>query len=130
MALPERLDETSFAFLDITSQDGWKTFTPTFGSLTVVGAESYTGRYHVEGKALRFQVRFSAATSIASSAGTDYLNLPIASKGLGGMATMTNASTNIAVGVGHIDALNARCYLPTQGASADVFILAGWYEIG
>ena len=129
MALPERLDETSFAFLDITSQDAWKTWTPVFGSLTVVGATSYTGRYHIEGKVLRFQVRFSAVTSIASTAGTDYLNLPIASKGIGGMAVMTNATTNIAVGVCHIDATNSRAYLPTQGASANTFNLAGWYEI-
>lgn len=130
MALPDRLDETSFAYLDITSQDHWKTFTPVFGSLTVIGATNYTGRYHPEGKVLRFQVRFSAATSIASTAGTDYLNLPIAAKGLGGMAVMTNSTTNIAVGNGHIDVTNSRCYLPTQGASANTFILAGWYEIG
>ena len=129
MALPERLDETSFAYLDITGQDNWKAFTPVFGSLTVLGATNDLGRYHVEGKAFRFQVRFGAATSIASTAGTDYLNLPIASKGYGGMAVMTNASTNIAVGLCHIDATNARCYLPTQGASANTFILAGWYEI-
>ena len=129
MALPERLDETSFAFLDITSQDAWKTWTPVFGSLTVVGATDYTGRYHIEGKVLRFQVRFSAATSIASSAGTDYLNLPIAAKGLCGMGVMTNSTTNVAVGVGHIDATNSRCYLPTQGASGNIFMLAGWYEI-
>jgi hypothetical protein len=129
LALPERLDETSFAYLDITGQDNWKAFTPVFGSLTVVGATNYLGRYHVEGKAFRFQVRFSAATSIASTAGTDYLTLPIASKGYGGMAVMTNASTNIAVGVAHIDAVNARCYLPSQAVSGDTFILAGWYEI-
>lgn len=130
MALPERLDETSFAYLDITSQDAWKTWTVVFGSLTVVGATTYLGRYHVEGRVIRFQVRFSASTSIASSAGTDYLNLPIASKGLGGLAVMTNATTNIAVGVCHIDALNSRAYLPTQGVSGNTFILAGWYEIG
>ena len=130
MALPDRLDETSFAFLDITSQDGWKTWTVSFGSLTVIGATNYTGRYHTEGKVIRFQVRFSAATSIASTAGTDYLTLPIASKGLSGMAVMTNATTNIAVGVCHIDATNSRCYLPTQGASGNTFNLSGWYEIG
>ena len=130
MALPERLDETSFAFLDITSQDGWKAFTVVFGSLTVLGATNYTGRYHTEGKVIRFQVRFSAATSIASVAGTDYLTLPIASRGLTGMAVMTNATTNVAVGVCHIDATNGRCYLPTQGASGNTFNLAGWYEVG
>jgi hypothetical protein len=130
LALPDRLDETSFAYLDITSQDNWKSFTPVFGSLTVVGATNYTGRYHVEGKVIRFQVRFSAATSIASTAGTDYLTLPIAAKGLTGMAVMTNATTNIAVGTCHIDSTNGRCYLPTQGASGNTFNLAGWYEIG
>ena len=130
MALPERLDETSFAFLDITSQDNWKTFVVVFGSLTVVGATNYTGRYHVEGKVIRFQVRFSAATSVQSTAGTDYLTLPIAAKGMAGMAVMTNDSTNIAVGLCHIDASTGRCYLPTQAPSADTFNLAGWYEIG
>lgn len=130
MALPERLDETSFAYLDITSQDNWKAFTPVFGSLTVVGATTYVGRYHAEGKALRFQVRLSAVTSIASVAGTDYLTLPIASKGLGGMGVMTNISTNVAVGLCHVDSANSRLYLPTQVASANTFLLAGWYEIG
>lgn len=129
MALPKNLDETSFAFLDITSQDAWKSWTVAFGSLTVVGATSYTGRYHIEGKVLRFQVQFSAATSIASTAGTDYLTLPIAAKGLCGQATMTNATTNIAVGNGHIDSTNSRCYLPSQVASGNTFMLAGWYEI-
>jgi hypothetical protein len=131
LALPDRLDETSFAYLDITGQDAWKsTWTVVFGSLTVVGATSYIGRYHVAGKILGFQVRFSASTSIASAAGTDYLNLPIAAKGLGGMVVMTNATSNVAVGVGHIDATNSRAYLPAQAASGDTFILAGWYEIG
>ena len=129
MALPNNLDETSFAYLDITSQDAWKSWTVSFGSLTVVGAPSYVGRYHIEGKVLRFQVRFSAVTSIASTAGTDYLTLPIAARGIGGMAVMTNASTNIAVGLGHIDSLNTRCYLPSQVASGDTFNLCGWYEI-
>ena len=131
MEIPEyNLDKTSFAYLDLTSQDLWKSWTVAFGSLTVVGATSYTGRYHVEGKVLRFQVRASAATSIASTAGTDYLTLPITAKGIGGMAVMTNATTNIAVGLCHIDATNSRCYLPTQGASGNTFTICGWYEIG
>ena len=128
MALPKILDETSFAFRDLTSQDLWTNFTPVFGSLTVVGATNYSGRFRVVGRMLQFQVEFSAATSIASVAGTDYMNLPIAQAGLSGMAVMTNDTTNIAVGVCHIT--NSRCYLPTQGASGNTFHLAGWYEIG
>lgn len=76
---------------------------------------------------LQFQVEFSAATSIASTAGTDYMNLPIAQAGLAGMAVMTNDTTNIAVGLCHIK--SSRCYLPTQGASGNTFHLCGWYEI-
>jgi hypothetical protein len=127
LALPKILDETSFAFRDLTSQDLWTSFTPVFGSLTVVGTPSYSGRFRVVGRQLQFQVEFSASTSIASAAGTDYLTLPVAKAGLSGMAVMTNDSTNVAVGVCHIS--SARCYLPTQGASGNTFHLAGWYEI-
>jgi hypothetical protein len=76
---------------------------------------------------LQFQVQFSASVSIASTAGTDYLSLPVARVGLSGMAVMTNDTTNIAVGLCHIDTLN--CYLPSQVASGNVFNLCGWYEI-
>ena len=127
MALPKNIDETSFAYRDLTSQDLWNKFDPTFGSLTVSGTPSYFGRYRIVGKKLEFQVQFSASTSIASSAGTDYMNLPIGRLGLAGMAVMTNSTTNIAVGVCHIT--STRCYLPSQVASGNVFNIAGWYEI-
>lgn len=123
-------DTKSFAFKDIQGQDQWVSFSPVFGSLSVVGATSYTGRMRVVGRACEFQVQFSAATSIASVAGTDYLNLPFTAKGVSGLATMTNNTTNIAVGVCHLDVTTSRCYLPTQLASANVFTLAGWFEIG
>ena len=122
-------DLTSFAYRDITGQDRWESFPPVFSSLTVVGATTYTGRYRVVGKCCQFQVTFLAATSIASTAGTDYLTLPIAAKGISGMATMTNDTSNIAVGTCHIDVTNSRCYTPTQVASGNTFTLAGWYEI-
>lgn len=124
------LDEKSFAIRDLLGIDRWESFTPIFGSLTVVGATNYTGRYRIVGKQIQFQVKFSAATSIASTAGTDYLNLPAAAKGVAGIATMTNDTTNIAVGVCHIDTTTSRCYLPTQAASGNVFTLCGSYEIG
>lgn len=125
------VDVKNFAYRDMVGQDRWDAFTPVFGSLTVIGATSYTGRLRVVGKSCEFQVQFSAVTSIASVAGTDYLNLPIpaATAGIAGIATMTNGTTNIAVGVGHIDVATSRCYLPMQIASADVFTLAGSYEI-
>jgi 2-methylcitrate dehydratase PrpD len=125
------VDVKNFAYRDMVGQDRWDAFTPVFGSLTVIGATSYTGRLRVVGKMCEFQVQFSAVTSIESVAGTDYLTLPIpaATAGIAGLATMTNNTTNVAVGVGHIDVATSRCYLPSQVASADVFTLAGSYEI-
>lgn len=123
------IDLKSFSHRDSIGQDKWTVFTPVFGSLTVVGATNYTGRFRIVGKSVEFQVQFSAATSIASVAGTDYLNLPITAKGLSGMAVMTNDTTNISVGLCHIDVSTSRCYLPTQTASGNTFTLCGWYEI-
>jgi hypothetical protein len=74
-------------------------------------------------------VKFSAATSIASVAGTDYLTSPINMKGLSGMGIMTNDTTNIAVGVCHVDVSTSRIYLPTQVASANVFNLFAEFEV-
>ena|SRR3990167_6155609 len=123
------IDKDSFSWRDLQGLEGWAAFTPEFGSLTVIGATSYSGRYRVLGKQCEFQVQFSAATSIASAAGTDYLTLPIAAAGLSGIATMTNNTTNVAVGVCHIDVATSRCYLPAQVASGNVFTLCGSYEI-
>ena len=123
------IDQQSFSFRDLLGQDQWTTWTPTFGSLTVVGDTNYSGRYRVVGRNCQFQVKFSAGTSIASTAGTDYLNLPITAAGLTGHAVMTNDTTNIAVGNCHIDVGTSRCYLPSQVASGNTFNLAGWFEV-
>ena len=123
------LNVRGFAFRDLVDQDKWESFDPVFGSLSVVGATDYSGRYRITGREVQFQVEFSAVTSIESAAGTDYLNLPVAAGGLAGNATMVNATTNVAVGVCVIDVTDSRCFLPTQSASDNTFKLAGWYEI-
>ena len=124
-----QFDKKSFAWTDLVGMSRWDSWTPVFGALTVVGAKSYFGRFRIVGRSVDFQVKFSAATSIASVAGTDYLTLPIVAQGYAGIATMTNRTTNIAVGVCHIDVTNSRCYLPTQAASGNTFLLCGSYEI-
>lgn len=129
MELPDTVDAESFAWMNLLGVDRWLDFTPVFGALTVVGATSYTGRLRVVGRQCQFQVKFSAATSIASTAGTDYLTAPIAMKGIAGHAAMTNDTTNIAVGNCHVDTATSRIYLPTQAASGNIFTLAGWFEI-
>jgi len=123
------ISKQSFAYADLIGRDKWSdSWTPVFGSLTVIGATTYSGRYRIVGRSVQFQVKFSAATSIASVAGTDYLTLPIAAKGLSGTIVMTNQTTNVAVGTGHIDVTNSRAYLPNQAASGNVFNLFGIYE--
>ena len=109
--------------------DSWRSFVVS-ASLLLVGTPTYDGRYHVVGKQCFFQISAVSSTSIESTAGTHYFALPIAAKGLGGEATMTNSTTKIAVGVCHIDVATSRCYLPTQAASGDVFLICGQYEIG
>lgn len=125
------ISEKSFAIRDLLDIDRWDPFQVT-ASLTVVGMPTYVGRYRFVGKQCFFQISAVAATSIASTAGTHYFSLPTAAKGLGGQATMTNATSKIAVGDCHIDTSvsPARAYVPTQAPSGNTFIIAGWYEIG
>lgn len=122
-------DEDSFAYRDLIGLDTWEKFTPVFGALTVVGATSYSGRMRRVGAQMFFQVQFSAATSIASTASVDYLTAPFTMKGLAGHAVMSNDSTNVAVGNCHVDVATSRIYLPSQAASGNVFNLAGWAEV-
>ena len=123
------LDDSSFSYNDVQGKDRWRIWTPVFGSLTVVGATTYVGRYRIIGKQCQFQVKFSAATSIASVAGTDYLNLPFTAMGLTGMATMSNDTSNVAVGICHIEVATSKCYLPAQVASGNTFNLCGSFEV-
>lgn len=123
------IDSRSFAYRDLLSVDQWDSFTVS-ASLTVVGTPTYAGRYRIVGKQCFFQISAVASTSIATTAGTSYFALPIAAKGIGGQATMTNDTTNIAVDACHIDVATSRCYAPSQAASGDTFNVCGWFEIG
>lgn len=128
MATLDNVDERSFAYRDLLSIDRWEAFTVT-ASLTIVGTPTYVGRYRVVGRQCFFQISAVASTSIATTAGTHYFALPIAAKGIGGVSTMTNDTTNIAVGTCHIDVATSRCYVPTQAASGNTFTVAGWFEV-
>lgn len=123
------IDKKSFAYRDLLGLDRWDSFVVS-ASLTVVGTPTYVGRYRIVGKQCFFEISAVASTSIASTAGTHYFLLPTAAKGLAGVATMTNATTKIAVGVCHIDVPTSRCYVPAQAASGNTFLVAGWFEIG
>ena len=148
MKLEDFINESGFAYRDLRGLDRWVmqgyggTGEPTFASLfpvlTTVGTPTATVRTRIVGRSVDCQVVFSSTTSIASTAGTDYLQLPLEKRdtagaivpvGMTGMGVMTNDTTNIAVGLCHLDVATSRLYLPTQAASASVFNLYFTYEI-
>lgn len=121
------LRKASFAYRDLMGQDKWTTWNPAY-SFTTATSLTVSGRYHVAGRRCAFQVK-TTGTSLATTAGTSYITLPLTAGGYGGLCLMTNDTSNVAVGVGHIDVANSRAYPPTQGASGNDFIIAGWYEV-
>lgn len=123
-------NQKGFAYRDLLDVDQWETGWTVSASLTVVGTPTYTGRYRIVGRQCYFQISAVSSTSIATTAGTSYFTLPITAKGIGGVATMTNDTSDIAVGVCHIDVSTSRCYVPSQVASGHTFKVCGWYEIG
>ena len=139
------MNERGFANRDLNGIDAYQirtqaniAFTTQFPAITVVGTPTYTMRWRDVGKACQFEVEFKSSTTIASTAGVSYFQLPMLPYdpnslqpfGKGGMAQMNNISTNIAVGLCSINLANGRCYLPTQAASANTFQVSGWYPIG
>ena len=130
MELPDTTDNDSFSWHDLQGTESWHDFTPVTSGITAVGATSYSGRWRDLGRGIQFQLQLSAATSIATVAGTSYVALPITpAKGLAGMAVMTNNTALTAVGVCHVNVATGRVYLPAQAASGNVFTVAGWYEV-
>lgn len=124
-----QIDTKSYPYRDLLGLDRWDTFTVST-TLAVVGTATYAGRYRIDGKVCRFQATAAGSTSLASTAGTSYLALPIPAKGIAGEASMQNLSTNVAVGACVIAVSTSRCYLPAQAASAATFAVCGSYEIG
>lgn len=122
-----QIDPASFAYRDLLGQDLWDSFTVS-ASLAVIGTPTYAGRYRFVGRQCFFQISAVASTSIASTAGTHYFSLPVTAQGIGGVATMTDATTKIAVGACHVDVSTSRVYVPSLVASGDTFTVAGWFE--
>lgn len=123
------LDKRGFAYRDILGQDRWDAFSVDYSFATATGL-TLVGRMRIVGKQCFWQVK-SSGTSMATTAGTSYITLPVAASagGYGGVGTMTNDTGNTPVGVGHVDVANSRFYPPTQAASANTFIFAGWHEV-
>ena len=125
-----QLNVQGWAYANLVGQDRWETsWTPARTGWTDVGTPTVTGRFRIVGRKCEFQQRVVPGTTVATTAGTSYTNLPVAATGLAGSVTMFNATTNVAVGVGGIDVTNSRCYVPTQAASGNTFLISGWIEV-
>lgn len=120
-------DRASFAWRDLLGIDIWIDSTPTY-SFTTATSVTIAMRWKKVGRLVLFTVSMSG-TSIATTAGASYIDLPHAATGYGGLAGMTNETTNVAVGLCDIKVSNSRCYLPTQAASANTFKVGGFYEV-
>lgn len=111
---------------------GWVTWTsPARTGWTDVGTPTVSGRFCRLINVLYFQLMVIPATSVATVAGTSYVALPATAKpaSLGGDGSMGNFTTMIAVGNCVIDVANSRVYVPAQAASANTFVVNGWYEV-
>jgi hypothetical protein len=119
----------SFVAREGNGRDRWETWTPVRTGWTDVGTPTVAGRFRVVGRQCFFQVLVTPATSVATTAGTSYIGLPIGAEGYGGDVNMANTVTLAAVGSGMIDVTNSRCYVPTQGATGNPLAICGWYEV-
>lgn len=113
----------SFSKLNI-----WSAFTPARTGWTDVGAPTVTGRSCKVNNLAYFQVKVVPATTTATVAGTSYIALPYTALGLGGDGSMIDLTTLIGIGNCVISVANSRIYVPTQTATGDALIVAGWFE--
>lgn len=98
----------------------WFSFTPTYTSLTVVGASAHTGKYCINGRMVTIQFVTAAATSVASTADTTYMNLPFTPASQGLFITLNNSTYATSYGNGVFTNGLTRAYMPAISATAGV----------
>ena len=111
--------------------NAWASWTPTRTSWTDVGSPTVTARYTQNGKLVFFQIKVVPGTTVATTAGTSYVSLPVAAgaSALAGEASMMNITTLVAVGTCAMDMANSRCYVPSQLATGNTLTIFGAYEV-
>ena len=124
----ESVKQESFSYLDLIGQDRWIAFTPIRSGWTDVGVPVVTARFRVVGRQCFFQIEVVPSTSVATVAGTSYVELPITALGLSGDGSMVNATTLVAIGNCAFDIANSRVYVPAQIATGNTLLIGGWYE--
>lgn len=121
------VNKFGFAYLDLIGQGKWETWTVTYSFATAT-ALTVSGRFLIVGNICFFQVK-STGTSLATTAGTSYIDMPVTAKGYGGGGMMFNDTTHVNVGTGNVSVSGNKFYPPTQGASGNDFVFTGSYEV-
>ena len=108
----------------------WIAWTPIRTGWTDVGGPTVTARYCQFGNVVFFQIKVVPGTTVATTAGTSYVSLPVAAgaSGIGGDGSMVNTTALLAIGAVAFDVANSRCYVPTQAATTATLEIAGWFE--
>ena len=125
----ENYNREAFSYRDLIGEDRWQSWTPVRTGWTDIGTPTVTGRFHVIGKQCFFQVEVVPGTTVATVAGTSYVELPIGAEGFSGDGSMMNETTLIGVGNVVFDITNSRVYVPSQTATGNTLTVAGWYEV-
>ena len=120
----------SFAWADLTGTDKWITiWAPVRTGWTDIGSPTVTSRLRGVGRQCFIQVMIVPGTTVATTAGTSYIALPLTATGMGGDGSMMNITTLIGVGLCAIDSTNSRIYVPTQAATGNTLVIAAWFEV-
>lgn len=110
-------------------QMAWTPFTAVRTGWTDVGAPTVTARYSQIKNVCYVQVKVVPNTSVATTAGTSYIDLPLPAFGFTGTGGMSDLTTFIGIGDCVVDAATSRVYVPTQLATADTLAVACWFEV-
>jgi len=102
------------------------TWTPSWTSLTIVGALSTSGSYIQIGKVIHFWIQVSAATSTAATNGATYCDLPAAAS-VPSVCIAANGGSTAGIGLGLI--AGSAVYVPTWGATGSTVVISGTYRV-
>ena len=114
---------------DVISRTAWTPFTAVRTGWTDVGAPTVTARYSQVKNVCYVQVKIVPDTSVATTAGASYIDLPLPAFGFTGTGGMSDLTTFIGIGDCVVDAATSRVYVPTQIATADTLAIACWFEV-
>ena len=109
------------------------TWFPTYTNLTVVlgtGSVGKAGSYTKVNNVVFYTIRISCTgtATTASTAGSTYFDLPVV-PGYDDTVSVSNGTTNIGLGIGHLDSTNKRCYPCSWTATGNYIVISGKYEV-